>query len=62
MDPRMLIRNEQYVFEPHADKKVKVFFVHETINHYVFISNSEMIRLTPSAVNVQISNYAEQME
>ena len=51
MDPKMLIKNKEYVLKHKNGTEVNVIYVHETINHYVFISNKKMIPLTPSHVN-----------
>ena len=54
MDPKALIKNKEYVLKHENGTEVNVIYVHETINHYVFISNRKMIPLTPSHVNYLI--------
>lgn len=60
MDPKALIKDKEYILNRPLEKPQNVIYVHETINYYVFISNNEMISLTPSNVKSQI--YANQME
>jgi len=60
MDPKLLIRNKEYTLQSNSGIKTEVIYVHETINHYVFINNIQIFQLTPSTVNTQI--YAKQME
>lgn len=62
MDPKALTKNNEYTLQLNTGEKIQVFYVHKTINHYVFISNKKMIQLTPSTVNSQISPYAKQVE
>lgn len=62
MDPRTLTKNNEYTLQLNTGEEIQVFYVHETINHYVFISNKQMMHLTPSTVNSQISPYAKQVE
>ena len=62
MDPRTLTKDNEYTLQLNTGEKIQVFYVHETINHYVFISNQKTIYLTPSNVNSQISPYAKQVE
>ena len=62
MDPRTLTKDNEYTLQLNTGEKIQVLYVHETINHYVFISNQKMIHLTPSNVNSQISPYAKQVE
>ena len=57
MDPKALVKDKEYLH-----KNTPVIYVHETINHYVFISNKQMIPLTPSHVEQNISDYAKKME
>lgn len=54
MDPKALIIDKEYVLKHKSGVNTAVIYVHETINHYVFISNKEMISLTPSHVIEQI--------
>lgn len=60
MDPKSLIRNNEYVLREESGTQTPVIYVHETINHYVFISNKQMVRLDPYKVNTQI--YAGKVE
>ena len=55
MDPKKLIKNREYVLEHKSGKKLTVIYIHETINNYVFLSNKEMIFLTPAHVNSYIN-------
>jgi len=61
MDPKALVKNKEYVLQHIDETQKQVFFVHETINYYVFVSNCEMIRLTPWDVKNRIDN-AKKME
>jgi len=54
MDPKALKKDKEYVLKHKNGIKTTVIYIHETINHYVFISNKKMIPLTPSHVNSQI--------
>lgn len=54
MDPKALIKDKECVLKHESGENTTVIFIHETINHYVFISNKKMISLTPSHVNSQI--------
>ena len=59
MDPKALIKDEKYVLQHNSEIQKLVFYVHETINYYVFLSEKELINLTSSAVNTQISKYSD---
>ncbi len=60
MDPKKLIKDQEYVYKQINGEEIKVLYLYETINYYTFIGKNEIIRLTPSNVTTQI--YASKME
>lgn len=56
MDPKTLIRNKEYVLKHIPEQKIEVIYLHETINHYIFLSKTDLMPLTPSMVHKYIEH------
>ena len=56
MDPKALKKDKEYVLKHIPEQKIDVIYLHETINHYVFLSKTDIMPLTPSMVHKYIEH------